>query len=383
MGKKLDVTPKIAAALSKATDGAVDPSSVAIFETISLNTLPINKKGLFNKAVVTEHTLNQMAAYVNEGNNVPLHTMHQQGSELPVGKTFSAEMFKDANGTPQLRTLFYLPNSQTDLINGLEADTINEVSVGLQTTHINCSSCGWDYRGADATWMNLYDGTCANDHVIGQDGVHVILNGLDRFLEQSLVSLGAANGAKIQSRTKALMGAESYAKLAASGITPEITVLNAVHSTKEKAPNMEMSALIASLTDAKASTQVLTTQLAASTASLTEANTALAASQAEVVALKALGTPDVVALTAARDAATATAAAATAVVHAEASRLCVALSLEAPAADATLEALKASIDTNRVKMAAAFPVNGVLQSSATGSGDNANTKAVPSSFKGA
>lgn len=382
MVKHLDITPKIAAALKLATDDAVQPDQVMVFETISLNTLPLSKRGLFDKAVVTENTLNQMADYVNKGGAVPLHTLHQQGVELPVGKTFAGEVFHDVNGIASLRSLFYLPLSEVDLINKLETDVINEVSVGMQTTHINCSECGWDYRGDDATWMNLYDGQCANEHTVGVDGVHVILNGLDQWLEQSLVSLGAANNAKIQSRTKSLMAAANYEKLAASGIRPEITVLHATQTMKE-APEMDMTLLIGELTTAKAQIITLTTEAATAKTALEVATTALTASQSEVAELKARVTPEISAVVAERDTAKASAEAARAVLHKEATRLTVALALEAPAADATLEVLTASIDANRTKMSAAFPVNGVIQNSAAGTGTKAGNKAATSSFKGA
>lgn len=145
---------------------------------------------------------------------------------------------------------------------------------------------------------------------------------------------------------------------------------------------MDMTALIASLTDAKASNQVVTAQLATSAAALETSNTALVASQAEVIALKALTTPDIAAMTIERDAAIVSATAARTVVAAEASRLSIALGLDAPVADATLEILVASIEANRIKMSAAFPVGGVLQSAATGTG-SAQAKSAPSSFKGA
>ncbi len=376
MPKQIEVTPKIAAALKKATDGAVEASSVAVFETISLNTLPIKQRGIFNGAVVSQNTLNQMAASVDNGANVPLHKMHDQGSDLPVGKTFFAESIINDRGLPELRSLFYLPLTETDLITKLETDVISEVSVGLKTLHINCSECGWDYLGEDSSFMNLYDTTCANDHVIGKDGVHVLLNGLDRWMEQSLVSLGAANGARIQSRTKALLGTDRYEKLAASGITPEITVLNAVHSMKEET-NMDMAVLIAGLTDAKASVINLTAEVATGKTALEATKAELTTALAEVVTLKAKVTPEAAALQLSLTAAQAETEKARASMHKEASRLAVALALTAPVADATMDVLLASIEENRTKMAAAFPAGGAQPKGSTA------VAAAPSSFKGA
>ncbi len=381
MSKKLKSSPKILAALAKATDNAVEFDTVSVYETISLNVLPIKQRGLFNGAVVSENTLTQMAAYVNNGGAVPLHTMHKQGYELPVGKTFSAEVHKDTNGQAQLRSLFYLPNSEVDLINKLETDVINEVSVGMQTLHVNCSECGWDYLSAESTFSNLYNGECANEHVIGEKGVHVILNGLDRWLEQSLVSLGAANGARIQARTKALMGAENYEKLAASGHVPEITVLYATQNMTEKeAENMDLKELVTELTNEKVKVIGLTTQLATSEAALVTATAALTAANAQVVTLTASVNPDLaplnVKLTAALEASTK----AHNVIFAEASRLCVALSIAVPAQDTPLADLMASIESNRTKMSSQFPAGGVMLSAVQGFSEASVQK---SAFKGA
>ena len=70
-------------------------------------------------------------------------------------------------------------------------------------------------------------------HVMGEDGAYAILDGLDDWLEQSLVSRGAANSAKILARTKQLLGEERYNQLAASGSRPEVTTLFATTSQEK------------------------------------------------------------------------------------------------------------------------------------------------------
>lgn len=374
MSKKLDPTPKMLEALAKSTSGAVKAADVSIYETIALNTLPISQNGLFQGATVTESTLHAMAEYVNAGENVPLHTMHDQTSNLPVGKTFMAGVFKDANGMAELRAQFYLPNTETELISKLETDTIGEVSVGLQPLHMNCSECGWDYRGPDATWMNLYEKTCANDHTLGENGVHLILNGLERFRELSLVSLGAANRARIQARTKALMGQEDYSKLAASGTPPELITLFANYPLK-KENEMDMTVLIAQLTDSKALAQTTTAQLTATQASLVSVQAELKTANEELVALKAKETPEIATLKAAVKTAEDNAKIAYDAVFAEASRLCVALSLAAPAEKTELPALLSSITENRKKMTETFTKPPVTEP--------ARVSVPTSSFKGA
>ncbi len=385
MPKRLDITPKIKAALLKATDGAVDGTTVAVFETISLNTKPLSKKGLFDKGVVTETTLKQMVDAVNSGAAVPLHVMHDQAGNLPVGKTFLGEMFSDQNGLPELRSLFYVPLDKPSIVSDLENDVINEVSVGLGTKHINCSECGWDFLSEESTFYNLYNGMCKNEHEVGVDGVHVILNGLDRWYEQSLVSIGAANGAKIQSRTKALMGQDTYDKLAASGHPPELTTLFA-NSSLKKATTMDLEKLNASYIAASVelgSTKQVVTNLTAERdglkTELTAATGKVTSLEAEVATLKTaaanFAATDAAKLKTEADAAKVTAEKARLTLHAEAKRMTVALGLEAPADDADIETLVASLATNRTKMAETFAPASVVVS--------ATTAPKKSAFKGA
>lgn len=387
MPKRLDITPKIKAALIKATDGAVDGSNVAVFETISLNTKPLSKKGLFNKGVVTETTLRQMADFVNNGGAVPLHTMHDQADNLPIGKTFSGEIFTDTNGQMELRSLFYVPLDKVGIVNDLENDVINEVSVGMATTHINCSDCGWDYMSPEATFSNLYNGVCLNDHEIGVNGVHVILNNLERWYEQSLVSIGAANGAKIQSRTKSLMGAENYDKLAASGHPPEITTLFATLPLK-KATKMDLEKLNASfitasveLGAAKLSVTSLTAERDGLKTELSTTKTQVTTLETEVATLKTaaanFAASDAAKVKIEADAAKTDAEKARLTLHAEATRMTVALGLTAPVADASIETLVAEMATNRTKMEATFGGTKGIATLST------FTKDTPNPYKGA
>ncbi len=383
MPKQLQMTQKISDAISRSTDGSVDPSTVAVFECAAFNTLPITKKGtLFQGATATEQTLLQMATYLNTGTNfVPLHTLHDQGENLPVGRVFSGQVVPDANGMAELRTLFYLPLTETDLIQKLDTGVIDEVSVGLKTQHMNCSECGWDYLGADSTFENLWGQHCINDHQIGEAGVHLILSGMDRFMELSLVSLGAAKNAKIMSRTKSLMGEANYnLQLASSGIAPEATILFST-ITKPKELSMDLTQLVAELTNAKAANQVNEVNLAAqktqvdtltaANADLLTQNTTLKA-QADVSKVPALEAQLAEAQT--------SLTAAIGFVRKEADRISVAANLALPVAEATLEVLTAAIETGRAKLQETIPVGGRSLNASAGTG-NAGATTSNSSFK--
>ena len=272
-------------------------SKIAIFECIALNTSPIGKKGsIFEGAVPGKGMLADMASYVQSGNFVKMHTLHAQGDQLPIGNIFMAELKGE-----ELRALFYIgreTQAGQDLIAALNNGTIDEVSVGVKSAALRCSECGWDFFGPDATLMNLFDRTCANDHVIGTDGVHVNMDGLDRWMETSLVSLGAAKGAKIVGRTRSLLGADEYQRLAASGFDPDITTLFAVggkvsvHKTEEEAtmadqnaaPSEAGFALVASLTTEKVTAQLALTAAQTQIAELTATGTAQAEKIAELTA---------------------------------------------------------------------------------------------------
>lgn len=322
----------------------VNAGDITAFETISINTLPVNKRNIFEGAVHTKQTLLDMEAYVNAGkHHVPLHTDHDQGYALPIGKTFFGKVLSDdSRNYSELRSFFYLPNTEAALIAKIETDVISEVSVGVRYKALNCSDCGWDYLGPDATDENIWNRTCGNDHQIGVDGNHLMLNGLDRWMEQSLVSLGAASGSKIVAKTQALLGLETYNKLAASGRNPSATTL---YSSATKEDPMDLKELVTELTDTKVKLAGVETALTASqlrvkeleplvqkVAELTAANTALA---------------PVAEITSQRDAALA-------FTRKEADRLAVIAGEPVLKADATLTELTASIESNRLKAADKF-----------------------------
>lgn len=368
MAKRLQITTKIKDAIIRSTgDAEFNFAGVSVFETACFNTLPVNQRGLFKGARATEAYLQQMADYVNaEGGYVPLHTLHAQGYELPVGRTFAAEVVKGENGLPELHALFYVGNDQktptgASLADSVDNGTIDEVSVGITHQHLNCSVCGFDYLGTDATADNIYGHVCNEGHEIGVDGTHLVMGSLARWMEMSLVSLGAAKNPKILSRTKALMGAEQYATLSASGISPEATVLFASHpitKPKQEKPKMELEKLVtmnATLTGQveveKHKVATLTADNAKLKEDLTAANGKVTDLETQLTAAKSTDAEKLkVDLTAANQ----TIATQLAFVRQEADRLCVAAGVEKLPETATFDQLKASIEENRVKLAASF-----------------------------
>jgi len=285
MAKSVKVTPTIEARI-KANNGgeSVDMTKNVVFETVAASTRPINKKGsIFDKGVISASTLIEMANYLNAQKGfVPLHTLHPQGTELPLGRFFYAEVLPSTtgDGSMDLVTQFYIGANETDKIEKMEAGIIDEVSITLRTKTILCSECGWDFLGSEASIMNLIDQTCGNDHTIGHNGVHVNLNGMEAWTETSLVSKGASSNAKIVGRAKQRLSTEHYEKLAANGIHPDATFLTASIKDHPRSSDTMDQITLDRLTALSASEATLKT----SVATLTASNTAL---EAQVVALTA------------------------------------------------------------------------------------------------
>lgn len=218
MGKKVSVTSKIIDMLRLVLgDPEADPNKFSIFETRMLSTEPLSKGGFWNKARVTASTLKEMQTKLQaEGGAVPLQIMHNTGV-LPVGKVFHGEVMPMDNGETELRGLMLVANDEQKIISDIENSIVDEVSVGILTTHAFCSECEFDYFGKDASLENFFSLTCDNGHVIGQEGVHVRLSGLEQFSELSLVGKGAAKNAKILPRSKQTLSKETQDRLAAVG----------------------------------------------------------------------------------------------------------------------------------------------------------------------
>ena len=281
MAKAVQITEAIQAQINAAAGGDVDPNTITVFECTAINTKGLSKKGsIFDKAQISRSTLVEMAQGLNsQAYAVPLHTLHMQGEELPVGKVFYGEVFDEADGSSELRVLFYLPNdTQSHLISDINSAVIDEVSIGLRTKNALCSECGWNYYGPDATYSNLYDRTCANDHVIGEEGVHLSLVGLESWLELSLVSRGAAKNAKIVSQQKRRLAASESEKMAASGRSAEAEIL-ILNSTLKEQDEMDLTVLVAQLGEKSAA-------LALADKATVDANAALAAATAKVTDLE-------------------------------------------------------------------------------------------------
>lgn len=285
--KSLDITPQIESRIRAVAGEDVQVSDLVVFETILCNTAPLQKLGsIFDKGRISVSMLNEMAESIALSGGVPLQTVHDM-QQLPVGKVFHAEVRNRPDGELELRGQFYLHRSETNLLAKLEAGIVDEVSIGATSKSILCSECGWDYRSEEASILNFIERTCANDHVIGKDGVHVRLVGLDRWFETSLVPRGAAQNAKVQSRAKAVLSVEDYERIAASGVHPDAVLLFTSTTTKHGATKMDLDTLFARLDERANETAEIRVELTTAKARIEELEASLTALTQERDELKA------------------------------------------------------------------------------------------------
>lgn len=229
--KQLESTEDLLEQIERVTKTSVSADDISIFEAAAASTRPQNKSGsMYDKSVMTRGMLSDMVDQLNSGEKaVPLHTLHNQGGELPIGRVFHGYVKDEIDGSATLIARFYIGKSNKDLIENINLGVIDEVSVGLLPSSAKCSKCGWDYMGEDAGFEHLFSQTCENGHTIGEDGVHLQLTGVQDWTELSLVSRGAADKPKILSRAKEVMPAEEYDRMAASGKPAEAVMLFATN----------------------------------------------------------------------------------------------------------------------------------------------------------
>jgi hypothetical protein len=269
--KRLELTPQLLQLIKDRVGEDVNLDGIAVFEAISLNNKPLpGKKGtIWEGAVATPLTLKQIKDKIDGGFTIPLQLNHDMVN-LPTGRVFDAGLNYADDGSFELRTLFYLDASEAELASKIDQGIIDEVSISFLPTSYLCSECGWDYLGEGANFENFFTRTCANDHTVGEDGVHVNMVGLADLIELSLVARGAAANPKIVGRSASKLAPASAQRLAARGF--EIDGLVCQASRGEDLVNTEK--LTADLIEAKTKVGVLEAAAEGHQAALTAAHTA-------------------------------------------------------------------------------------------------------------
>jgi len=289
--RELPVTSEIAAAITRVNGGAkVDLSKIAVFESRSLNTRPLRReKGLFQKAVNTRRTLEEMAQTLNSSDEgIPLHQMHDT-ELLNVGRLFMARVDQANDGAFELSSLFYVPRTNVELIESINTGTTDQVSIGINAEKLLCSACNFDYK--TGTMENLMDLTCDNGHQLGVDGAHIIVDGLAQWIEQSIVDTGASKGSRVVGNDSSRFANTEFYKLAAKNHQNDHKtflplIANLADIISEEIPSMNKDD-ISALLDAKFKEQGAATDtlIALKDAEIATANAAKTAADAEVARL--------------------------------------------------------------------------------------------------
>lgn len=201
--RELEITDQMKVDIRRVNGGVdIDYGKIAVFESRSLNTRPLRRRsGLFAGAVMKPNVLEEMAAKLNSSDEgIPLHRMHET-SLLNVGRLFAARVDVANDGASEISSLFYINRENADLIATINSGVTDQVSIGILGKKLLCSACGFDYKN-EGDMVNMMDATCDNGHSIGHDGVHLIVDGLDDWMEQSVVDTGASGGARVVGKSQ-------------------------------------------------------------------------------------------------------------------------------------------------------------------------------------
>ena len=248
MTKQIDMTDELLTKFKSKFGEDADVSKFYIFECRALSTEPVHQGTIYDGATVDNGILASMADKINNSDeNIGIHIMHKD-EDLNIGRSFSARLGVSDAGHGELYAVCALLRNEENqsVIEKIENNILDEVSVQFLSEHAYCSECHWDYMGEDASFENWWDKTCANGHTIGFDGCHLELEGLANFSEISIVNRGAAKNPKILSQKKrSLFGEGDLMSLAASGKAPEFLVAtfnNKLENVMKDKENIALSA---------------------------------------------------------------------------------------------------------------------------------------------
>ena len=177
------------------------PEQFAIYKVKAISTEPLRTPGrIFDGGHLVMSVITEMCDIVNNTReNIGVHVQHNS-MDLNIGRVFSAEV----QGEMAYMYLAILNNDENkSIIEKLDTNVLDEVSVSVKCKKLLCSKCGFDYYGDEATFENWMEHTCNEGHTVGVDGCYVIgEGGVDYFEEVSIVNQGAARQAKVIGKLK-------------------------------------------------------------------------------------------------------------------------------------------------------------------------------------
>lgn len=210
--------PRVKQKLQALLGSKFDLSTLAVFEGLANDTLPIKGAGgMYNGSRMTQAYLDAMSSKVQNGEFVPIIKLHDQHGSLPVGRIFDAASFESTagEGESDLHILFYVDSkSEPDLATKLENGSVAEISTGTTPSSLQCSSCGYDFLASDDNRRRLWAGKnytplCSEGHQWGVGGNHLKLANLSSWKETSAVTRGAVSRAHILSEKELRLAVQS------------------------------------------------------------------------------------------------------------------------------------------------------------------------------
>lgn len=304
MAKRLVLTDKLKQQIiAAAGDPDIDFSKIVAYESAAASTRPISQRTTaYHNAQMSEGFLREMVTHLTN-NSVTLQVMHNN-EMLPIGKVFASDVFAAEAGHYELNAAFYL-EADSEHVSKIDLAIIDEVSVGALPKHAYCSECAFDYMSDPYA---MYYRECPDEHVLGENGVHLRLTALDAWKELSLVNRGASSKPKILGAAKQRLGTTEYQRLAASNNMLDLTYLSCAHTPnpetttpKGNAMDPKTLELAQSVGRLESEKTTLEASLTASKAALDTAHTELSTVKAELAAEKAKVPADVEGLKAAQD----------------------------------------------------------------------------------
>ena len=261
MTKRVVLNETIISKMKSVLGEDISPDNYVVYKARAISTEEISKRGsnLLNGAIPTENFIRSIVAMANEPQkNVSVHTMHDDRS-LPIGRVFDMwEVVEFDSVHAAYAYLAILKNDENKgVIEKIDGGILDEVSIGFEIKSGKCSVCGWDFfdnnLSEDDKFEHLWNATCANGHVMGKDGAHLVLDAPKSFSEISIVNQGAAHKAKIQEIAKFSLSFEDAKKdakslLAKVGNTTVLTKLESKMTEEEMTAKFaEMEAKLADM----------------------------------------------------------------------------------------------------------------------------------------
>ena len=261
MTKRVVLNETIISKMKSVLGEDISPDNYVVYKARAISTEAISKRGsnLLNGATPTENFIRSIVAMANEPQkNVSVHTMHDDRS-LPIGRVFDMwEVVEFDSVHAAYAYLAILKNDENKgVIEKIDCGILDEVSIGFEIKSGKCSVCGWDFfdnnLSEDDKFEHLWNATCANGHVMGKDGAHLVLDAPKSFSEISIVNQGAAHKAKIQEIAKFSLSFEDAKKdakslLAKVGNTTVLTKLESKMTEEEMTAKFaEMEAKLADM----------------------------------------------------------------------------------------------------------------------------------------